>query len=196
MRTRANAHETWALQMATTADDGRDVNASPIVTLSEGVRRPSRRMTGLKRPCVLLSTRANCGARGTPAPQSSLQKKRKWKPGITRRSRRALGATSRGGGWPGRTLAFGSDTRRHGGGGRRPSPTPPLPSPCDGICVYLRYLRFLLCDGAMAQIRCDGSVSSAKSVSKKCDGCDDFACDAFASSSLRACDACDVAMNR
>jgi len=38
---------------------------------------------------------------------------------------------------------------------------------CDeSICVYLRYLRFLLCDAAMDQIKCDGSVSSAKSVSK------------------------------
>ena len=86
------------------------------------------------------------------------KKKRVAGPVSRRRSRRALGATSRDGGWPGRTPAFGSDTRRHGGGGRRPSPTPPSEPPTRVI----REIRVQNCDAAMTQIQCDGSAKSPK----------------------------------
>jgi len=60
---------------------------------------------------------------------SPFQKRESAGPASPRWSRRALGATGRGGGWPGRTPAFGATARTTGGDGRRPPPTPPPGSP-------------------------------------------------------------------
>jgi hypothetical protein len=209
------------------------INPSPIVTLSEGVRRPSRRvsrgwvcrsspernaidrrvlptrrgcfdslrslsMTGCVRPCPPPQWRpVFCSAGVPPAPRALMQacwirvpstspspaRRRRYKdPRIfkstaqlsPRRSRCAEGAAGRGIDWTRQKLVFGASRRFHGGGGRRPQPTPPSISSAMLRCLRVRCLsafassRLRRCDAAMplclrasvVQMRCcDGPIN-------------------------------------
>ncbi len=168
------------------AEQARRSVLPPHVTLSEGVRRPSRRVRGSvgrsspERNAIdrsALPTRRGCF-------DSLRSLSMTWKRATPRRSRRAGGTTGRGSGRARRTLVFGEADRFPGGCGRRLQPTPPSGAPFmipSRLCVFaLATVATLRC--AMAQI--------------KCDGCDDFVCDVFAPSRLRACDGCDVVTDR
>jgi len=120
--------------------------SSPHVTLSEGVRRVSRRVPrkhagrhslsvtqifgGFSDSLHSLRMTSDwatpCGRprlHRVPPPPS--KKRESGAPVSPRRSRRAMGTTGRGIDWTRQKLVFGESRRFHGGGGRRPSPTPP-----------------------------------------------------------------------
>ena len=119
-------------------------------------------------------------AGGTPAPQFlPLSKKESTGPASPRRSRCAPSTAGRGIDWTRQKLVFGEFRRFHGGGGRRPQPTPP-PENQIRVIREIRVQQLRWCD-----VIC---VLSALSAVQTCDGCDDFVCDAFVSSCLRRCD--------
>jgi hypothetical protein len=107
----------------------------------------------------------------TPLPPP---KKERDRPGTTQAEPLCSEHSGRGSGRTRRTLAFGTAGRSHGGGGRRPSPTPPSSPPAMNAmssCATPSRLRaFALATPAMAATpamnaitqQCDGSAQSTR----------------------------------
>jgi len=117
------------------------------------------------------------GKTSTPPP---FKNRESANPAPPRRSRRAVGTTSRGIDRTGQKRVFGASRRFHGGGGRRPTPTPPRApdamlrvlcafavQPCDVCDVAMSHLR-LSALSAVFPLRCAMPQSNAMNAMSLC----------------------------